>query len=234
MKSFLSLVGPTVAATLVAIMAPAHAQANEPQSAEAAFAAYEARDAALVTEWQAIANTSDITAELNYRAARDQLARAALIEMVAAAGGQANLDPLMLLSFAKRLKQIDQENTAWLKDQLKVRDWFTISEFGDEASTNAFLIAQHATADPTFMRDVLERFERLYPQGEVRGEHYALLFDRNAAMAGLPQTYGTQWACIAGSRQPLTPIDEETEVDSRRAKVGLEPLGEYVAKLPPC
>ena len=57
--------------------------------------------------------------------------------------------------------------------------------------------------------------------------------DRVRVAQGKPQVYGTQFWRGPGGTGPLVahPIDDEAEVDERRAAVGLEPLAVYGAQL---
>jgi hypothetical protein len=72
--------------------------------------------------------------------------------------------------------------------------------------------------------------EKAYRSGGLLGQSYALLLDRVRVGEGKPQVYGTQakrfeeWK---GQEPTLEPIEDEANVDKRRAQVGLPPLSEY-------
>ncbi|MCS6883729.1 MAG: hypothetical protein NZU74_20615, partial [Chloroflexaceae bacterium] len=64
----------------------------------------------------------------------------------------------------------------------------------------------------------------------ARPQDLAYLTDRVRFNTGQPQVYGTQVLIIDG-RVTLKPIEDEANVDARRAAVGLLPLAEYVAHI---
>ena len=58
-----------------------------------------------------------------------------------------------------------------------------------------------------------------------------MLLDRVLVGEGKPQVYGTQGKRFEdwkGKEPELEPIEDEANVDKRRAEVGLPPLAEYV------
>lgn len=137
--------------------------------------------------------------------------------------------------FANRFQAIDRANTADLKALLKIHHWFTISEFGEVADNNAWLLVQHADLDPDFQREVLRILEPLVATGETRPSNFAYLFDRVAASWSdlskqVPQRYGTQGMCKGpGVWEPI-PLEDPENLDRRRASVGLGPEAEYIAQ----
>jgi hypothetical protein len=63
--------------------------------------------------------------------------------------------------------------------------------------------------------------------GALRGQDFALLQDRVLVKEGQPQIYGTQFK-IKGNDLIPDPIEDEPNVDRRRADVGLPSLAEYL------
>ena len=135
--------------------------------------------------------------------------------------------------FSKRFSEMDEENTEELKQILKIHDWIKISEFGEEADSHAWLLVQHADAQPEFQKTVLNTLEKLWKKGETNSRNYAYLYDRVAASWSdlskqVPQRYGTQGICKGlGKWEPIE-IEDTENVDKRRAEVGLPPLEEYI------
>ncbi len=122
----------------------------------------------------------------------------------------------------------DDDNTAWLKQMVAEHGWPRLSEVGPEASQNAWLLAQHADADPLFQLDALRMMEPLLADGEVNEQNYAYLYDRVMLKLAGKQRYGTQAHCPAGEFEPQ-PLEDESMVDHFRTEVGLPPLAEYMA-----
>lgn len=106
--------------------------------------------------------------------------------------------------------------------------WPKISTVGEEASRSAWLLVQHADADPPFQLRALRLMEPLVASGEVSKSDYAYLYDRVMLKIAGKQRYGTQATCRGGNRVPQ-PLESESSVDSRRAEVGLPPISEYLA-----
>lgn len=124
---------------------------------------------------------------------------------------------------------VDQKNTARLKEIVEAIGWPTIPEFGTEAAHCAWLIVQHATAEPAFMKQCLKLMKDAR-QGDVAPADIAYLEDRLLTMEGKPQIYGTQFRTIDGATEPF-PIADPEHVDERRARVGLETYAEYEARI---
>jgi hypothetical protein len=187
-------------------------------------------DRALAIELEQ-ADQSESRSVLALRADRDQLARAALRDVVRL-GGQS--EPVLLLGLVGQMRQIDRENAAWLRSEVETNGWFTISQHGADAAEDAFLILQHATHDIEFMEMMVDPFNEMRLVGDVDPSHYALLYDRVATLTGGAQRYGTQWGCANGSAIQLGPIEDPEGVDDRRAEVGLGPMAAAVAALEDC
>lgn len=135
--------------------------------------------------------------------------------------------------FGPRWEKIDTDNTAALKELLKARDWFKISEFGAEGDENAWLLVQHADRDVPFQKRVLSVLARLYPLGETSAHNYAFLHDRVAAAEKRPQRYGTQGRCTGpGAWEPFE-MEDPAGVDARRKAMGLSTLEENKRRLAP-
>ena len=130
---------------------------------------------------------------------------------------------------AIRMLALDSANTAWLRSAVASRGWPRSSVVGEDVAEAAFLIVQHAP-DDAFQAEVLKLLEPLATAGEFSGQHFALLSDRVAVHAGRPQVYGTQ-ATIRDGRVVLAPIADSSQVDARRARLGLPSLATYVRML---
>lgn len=124
----------------------------------------------------------------------------------------------------------DHENTEWLKRIVAERGWPKRSEVGDDAAGEAWLMVQHADADPAFQLAVLRAMEPLVPSGDVSQTDYAYLYDRVMLKITGKQRYGTQAMCDKG-RRLSQPLEDEKAVNRLRAAVGLAPVAEYLAEM---
>lgn len=203
-------------------------------TADALFDAYLEEDRRLRADLDA-ASEAGVTEQLALRVGRDQRVRRLILELLETPGAGPDDNTLTWLRLFRHMTAIDRGNIAWLKGELEEIGWFTISEYGAEADNNAFLIVQHATEDPEFMREIHALFTELLPRGEIAPDNYALLTDRLAVIDGQPQPYGSQFECVDGGQRLQTPLSApEAVVDERRAEVGLPPLADYRALLPDC
>lgn len=127
-----------------------------------------------------------------------------------------------------RMRAVDSDNTAWLRDIVDTTGWPRRSRVGDDAVVAAWLLVQHADHDPAFQRRCLDLVEAL-PEGEVEATKLALLTDRVLLAEGRPQRYGTQ-AILVDGRYQVRETEDPEHVDERRAAVGLEPLATYLER----
>jgi|SRR5450755_430001 len=123
---------------------------------------------------------------------------------------------------------IDRGNTGRLKVLLNRCGWPVASKYGMQASTDAWLLVQHADGDRKFQHQALALLERAVQMGEARGGDLAYLSDRLAVSEGRIQLYGTQFTGIENCRLVLAPIDTREAVNERRRAVaGMPSLEEY-------
>ena len=90
-----------------------------------------------------------------------------------------------------QMTALDKEHTARLKAVVAAHGWPGKSLVGEKAAHAAWLLVQHADADPAFQRRCLHLMERL-PPGEVSVKDLAYLTDRVLLAEGKPQRFGTQ------------------------------------------
>jgi hypothetical protein len=131
-----------------------------------------------------------------------------------------------LEKLSSAMDKADSENTAWLKTIVANRGWPGGILVGKDGALAAWLLVQHADADPKFQRTCLDLMVKL-PKDEVAQGNVAYLTDRVLLAEGKKQLYGTQFVPVDGRLQPR-PLEDETNVDRRRAAVGLPPLAEYI------
>ena len=131
-----------------------------------------------------------------------------------------NYNPLM--------QAVHDANAARLGSLLDTYGWPGEYQVGHHAATAAWLIVQHAIAQPALQRRALELLREAVRQGTAPAVHAAMLEDRIRSLEGRPQLYGTQfdWDAV-GCMSPL-PLEDPDGVDARRRAIGLAPLVEEV------
>ena len=122
---------------------------------------------------------------------------------------------------------MDEKNTARLKELIAEHGWLHQGRVGEKGAEAAFLIAQHADHDVDFQKNVLKYLQETYKNENATGQQVALLTDRIRVAEGKSQLYGTQ-AQFRNGEVRFHQIEDSTNVDQRRANMGLPPLSEYV------
>jgi len=129
----------------------------------------------------------------------------------------------------ERQNELDSKNRQRLDEIVKEHGWPKLSSFGPEASGVAFLIVQHA--DLEYQKKYLPLIKESVTKNEARPSDLAMLQDRILTREGKKQTYGTQVRVNQTTQaMELYPIEDEENVDARRATVGLGPLAQYLKK----
>ena len=128
----------------------------------------------------------------------------------------------------KQLKSVDASNLLELKHLIKRYGFPTPHLVGNDGVHAAWLLTQHADADPTFQAKLLPEVHELVKRGEILGADYALLTDRILVAQGKRQQFGSQFDM---STFTPFPIADPVNVDVRRAALGLGPLKDYACFL---
>jgi hypothetical protein len=122
------------------------------------------------------------------------------------------------------IETIDTENAAAALALVDAHGLEAINEAAPRAAGLIASIIQHGSTED--QRRLLVELEPLALAGRFSGQRYALMYDRVAVNSGEPQRYGSQMSCVEG-RYALEPIEDEANVDARRAEMGLGPLEDY-------
>ena len=123
-----------------------------------------------------------------------------------------------------RITAVYRKNAGRLHLLLRVHGWPGIRRDGEAASKGAFLIVQHADFDVALQKEALPLLERAAAAGEAEREWVAYLTDRVRVNEGRPQVYGTQMAHDENGLAVPRPIEDEANVDRRRAMMGMSDL----------
>ncbi|WP_020408510.1 DUF6624 domain-containing protein [Hahella ganghwensis] len=130
------------------------------------------------------------------------------------------------VALQQEMLSIDQKNTRRLKEIIKQHGWPGKELVGETGITAIFLIVQHSP-DSDFQASMLPLLTASFEKGEgITGQDVALLTDRVRVTKGQYQLYGTQLEIIQG-KLVFLPIEDEDNVDFRRAKMDMMPLDEY-------
>jgi hypothetical protein len=189
--------------------------------------------ALLVLLAEVVPQAPELRQELLLRVEQDQAARIAMVDWLRDNAPSGDMNSVNFPQqkkdefeeFALKVREVDAANTKWLTGVLKEHGWPSNSLVGKDGANAAWLLIQHADADTKFQRRCLDLMAKL-PNDEVAPQNLAYLTDRVLLAEGKKQLYGTQFAPIDGKLQPR-PIEDEANVDARRAEVGLPPLAEY-------
>lgn len=128
------------------------------------------------------------------------------------------------------LDRLRQQHAHRLRDILHPNGWPTITAVGRDGAHAAAWIACRCDDIEVqrCARDLMMTAVRLR---EAPVAAWAVLVDVIAVASGKPQVYGTQLVVAAdGTRRPR-PIEQPARVDTRRAAVGLPPLGDYLTRV---
>lgn len=136
-------------------------------------------------------------------------------------------DPDEARHLLARMRRADSLNVAELIDILDTHRWPRATLVGREASLAAMVVLQHAP--PGVQARYLSMAREAVQSGDLDASHLALLEDRVRMHQDQPQLYGTQLVRDAATGQlRLWPIEDEENVDTRRAGIGLPPLADYL------
>jgi hypothetical protein len=176
----------------------------------------------------ALEDTTNV--ELNATRAELQIVREQIQEAIRENGTEGIDNVLHLLKLSILENRVDEKNTARLKKLVAEHGWLHEGRVGEKGAEAAFIIAQHADHDTDFQKKILKHIQKAYEEENATGQQVALLTDRLRVAEGKPQLYGTQAQFNNGELQ-FHPIKDSTNIDQRRANMGLPPLSEYAEKL---
>ncbi len=125
----------------------------------------------------------------------------------------------------QEVERTDALNLVRLERIVADRGWPRISEVGRPAANAAFLVVQHSPLE--VQERYLPMLQAAVEVGEGRAADLAYLTDRIRIRKDQPQLYGSQVCSDAAGAMVFCPIEDEANVDARRAAVGLEPLAAY-------
>ena len=130
----------------------------------------------------------------------------------------------------EKMRTVDAVNRKRLKEIISLIGWPSKELVGENASSGAFLVAQHAHEDLGFMKEVFSHIEEDYRKQKASRSHYALMYDRIKMLEGKPQRFGTQFNKNSSGCRAWK-MEEPEKVDEYRAQMGLDNLAVYAKKV---
>ena len=123
-------------------------------------------------------------------------------------------------------RNIDHENQARVVSLLEKCGWPRNATVGEKGMKAVFLALQHAS------KELREKYFPLVRTSAEKGElplkAVAMMEDRMLMENGKKQKYGTQVISYNNEPLQLHPIEDEDNVNRRRAGMGMEPIEEYL------
>ena len=125
--------------------------------------------------------------------------------------------------------QVVRENTERVKRVISDFGWISSHVFGDRASSDAWLLVQHADHNLDFQKSYLQEMQSFADKTPEEHKHYGYLLDRVLVNSGELQEYGTQGYMDLGvGKWVLHPVREPEHLNKRRLSLGMEPHDEYI------
>lgn len=124
----------------------------------------------------------------------------------------------------------ERARAARIAEIMDATGWPGSSLVGEDGSSAAWLLVQHADHDIELQERALVLLEQAVAAGEAAAVNAAYLTDRVCVNRGGRQIYGTQFHGSGASFGPL-PIHDRVRLDKRRAGVGLEPFADYERRM---
>jgi hypothetical protein len=140
-----------------------------------------------------------------------------------------NSDRKKIDSIGKIMNYKDSLNLIRVSKILDTKCWVGEDVVGEEANKTLFLVIQHA--DLQTQQKYLPMMREAVKKGNASGANLALMEDRVALREGRKQIYGSQIGMNRDTKQNyVSPLEDPENVDQRRAKVGLQPIADYVSQ----
>jgi hypothetical protein len=140
-------------------------------------------------------------------------------------------DGSLFEGYHPRMRATHDAHARRLSDIIDSLGWPGLAQVGPEAADAAWLIVQHAIAQPALQRRALELLRMAVQRGDAPALRAAMLEDRIRTLEGGLQRYGTQFDWDATGHLSPLPIEDPAAVDDRRRELGLGPLEETVRDL---
>lgn len=135
-------------------------------------------------------------------------------------------DPIAMAKANERMQKVDSSNLVFVSGFLDKYGWKGANEVGETGNNTLFLVIQHAPL--AVQEKYLPLLRKAVKEGKAWPNQLALLEDRVLVAQKGYQIYGSQLHMDEHGVMTVSPIQDEANVNKRRAAVGLEPLEEYL------
>jgi hypothetical protein len=166
----------------------------------------------------------DLMLRLDSIHVEDQKYRMKLDSIIAKHG----LNSREMNALIKAMNTADSVNLIKVVRILDEHGWLSQEQIGGQRSATLFLVIQHS--DLQTQEKYLPLMRQAVKDGKAQANQLALLEDRVALRQGKKQIYGSQITQDMNGKYSISPIEDEPNVNKRRAAVGLESLEEYVKR----
>ena len=134
--------------------------------------------------------------------------------------------PKQIDSLWRKISYQDSVNLINVKRIIDAHGWPGPGEVGEQGAATLFLVIQHA--DSLTQVTYLPKMREAVKKGKARSQDLAFLEDRILTKQEKKQVYGSQLRRNATTgKNEFFPIEDEANVNKRRAAVGLPSLEEY-------
>jgi hypothetical protein len=127
-----------------------------------------------------------------------------------------------------QMARADSQNLIRVRAILDEYGWLGADVVGGKGNSALFAVIQHADFAPGVQEKYLPALQEAVENGRASPTDLAFLQDRILVGQHKPQLYGSQVKTNDQGVSAPFPIADSSHVDSRRAKMGLEPLRYYL------
>ena len=139
-------------------------------------------------------------------------------------------DGSLYKGYHPRMVEVHRNNGERLAEIINEHGWAGKSLVGEDGAEAAWIIVQHAIANPALQRQCLKLIEEAVKRGEAPAWQVAYLTDRIRVLEGSPQIYGTSFDWDEAGEMSPCEIEDREIVDEHRRSLGLPSLAESVRR----
>jgi hypothetical protein len=132
-------------------------------------------------------------------------------------------DGSLFHGYHRRMEEVHRDNAYALRLIIQAHGWPDEGLVGPDGAHAAWLIAQHAIAEPSFMRLCRQKLDEASRAGRIPRWQYAYIDDRIQVFEGKPQRFGTQ-IDLRPEGAKMHELEDPAQLDAWRQEVGLDPF----------